>query len=360
MTEMLSPRFQHLAEIERRRISMPPGMGYLRFNRLEKPDPWPEWLLDDIRQNLPLDQIQRYPDYPPFYERLAKHLDVPADRLVVGAGIEEFARSLFMICGDPGDSIVVHPWPSCAMFGIYARVFQLNLVRAALPVPDGFHDANLKLVWLVSPGQPVESLLSVEALREIATETRDIGCVLAIDEAYYGFGAPTALELVDEFDNVVVLRTFSKAYGCAGLRVGYAVAQEPLKRALDAVRQSGEVSSLSMWIATRLMDSPGYVEDSTRDVRRGRNILLAALHTCGLNAYGSHANYVAVHVPDAQRVARDLCMRDVWVRSFSPNEGAPHDWLLVTCGTIGGAGAFFSELRDLLGFDTPPLNEESP
>src|SRR5262245_5543756 len=99
---MLRPEFQHLAGVERRRISMPEGIT-MRLNRLEKPEPWPAELQAEIAEAVRLDQVQQYPAYNPFYDQLAAFVGVPVESIVVGAGIEEFIRTLMLLCAGTGD-----------------------------------------------------------------------------------------------------------------------------------------------------------------------------------------------------------------------------------------------------------------
>lgn len=349
---MFRDELAHLSSIERKRIVMPSNVT-MRIGRLEKPEPWPAALLDEIRRTMPLDCIQQYPNYPAFYDRLAAHVGVPEDRIVVGAGIEEFIRQLMAACF--GKSMAVL-WPSCAMVDVYAKAFNVHLNRIVTdphdpPSIDAIINTvglNTGLVMLANPGQPVETCYSADELRDLARHCRDRNALLAIDEAYYGFGAPTALPLVDEFDNVVVLRTFSKAFGAAGLRIGYAVAGPRAKRAIDAVRQSGEVSALSMHIATVLMDRYAeFVQPSIDEVCRSRDWLRSQLrYEGGWNAWGSYANHVLVYCGQyLDRKMKALAAEGIYPRSTSV---APLETcMLITCGSMDLAQRFYERFRAL-------------
>lgn len=348
---MLRDELAHLPDVERRRIVMPQGIT-MRIGRLEKPEPWPPALLDAIRSTMPLDLMQQYPNYPAFYDRLAARVGVPENRIVVGAGIEEFIRIL--MCGCFGQRMAVL-WPTCAMVDVYARAFNVDLWRIVTDPynPPSINDIicripfeNCGLVMLANPGQPVETCYSVGELRELAFFCQALGVTLAIDEAYHGFGAPSALPLVDEFENVVVLRTFSKAYGAAGLRVGFAVAGARAKRAIDAVRQSGEVSSLSMHVATVLMDRyDEFVRPGIDEICASRDWLLGKLHEVGFRAWGSHANHVLVDMGSAQRLqdtVTKLAAEGIYPRatSVAPLESC----LLITCGSRDLMQRFYARL----------------
>jgi histidinol-phosphate aminotransferase len=343
-------RFRHLAEIERRRIVMPDNVR-MRLNRLERPEPWPEDLLRMIEAGAALHKLQQYPSYPEFYERLSRFFQVPVDQIVVGAGIEEFIRSLFMLCIRPGDK-VAFLWPTCAMFEIYALAFGAEVVRIVTdPANDLNHEqliaqlpGDLKLLILANPGQPVDCFYGYGAIHDIARACEERGAVLAVDEAYNGFGAPTVSAEVAHHPNMVVLRTFSKAFGAASIRLGFAVAGPVLHRALDAVRQSGEVSTSSMHVATVLMDQfDPFVATGIAEVIAGRDLLRLTANVLGMRARGRWANHVLIELPNATEVARRLRHRGVLVRDEMPDPLDRH--LLVTCGSPALMTEFIDELR---------------
>lgn len=345
--------FQHLAGIERRRIPATPA-GDMRLHRLERPEPWSPLLIEALNTAAKWDEVQQYPDYAPFYARLSRFIGVPANRIVVGAGIEEFIRCLVMLCCDPGEK-VAFTYPTCAMFDIYARVFGARAMHidvdpvAPLSAIDigGKLYLDTRLVILPSPGQPVDTCYPIEDLRLLARHCDIIGAILVVDEAYHGFGAPTAIPLIDEFDNVVVLRTFSKAFGAASLRVGFAVAGEKITRALDAVRASGEISGPSLRAATVLMDRwEDEVLPGISEVIAGRDSLRRTLERDGYRVRGTNANHVLIDMgsPDkARATAAWLHQAGVHVRV----NVAPCDaWLMVTSGGRELMGRFYEAFRN--------------
>jgi histidinol-phosphate aminotransferase len=356
---MFTARYQHLDAIQRHRIVMPDNTR-MRLNRLEKPEPWRTELQIAIAQALPYGRLQQYPDYPKFYERLAQFLRVETEDIVIGAGIEEFIRTLFMLCVEPGDKIaILHP--TCAMFEIYGKVFGANLIKIEMNpnkpksswelINELPNDINLLI--LPNPGQPVENHFNLEELAEIASACFARDAVLAIDEAYHGFGAVSALEtdLHMQFSNVVILRTFSKALGAASIRLGCAIAGPRIRNALDAVRQSGEVSSFSMCAATVLMDNyDGIVSRGIAEIANTRNWLRESIKSYfNYKAWGSYANHVLIEFP-SPAVANGLKLRlgiqGVLIKGEFP---PPLDrCLLVTVGGYDLMNTFFQRMKDEL------------
>lgn len=349
-----------IAPVIRRRIEMPGGVK-LRLNRLEKPEPWTPEQLAEITERAVMPAIarlQQYPAYPAFYEQLAAHLGVHVNGLVVGAGIEEFIRTLFML--NAGGRVAVL-WPTCAMFEVYAQAFKIELVK----IPTGHprmtmeellerirEEGHLDLVLIVNPGQPVDTFFEPYELDDLAEECSRRGIWLAVDEAYHGFRVAesgSSLTLADFHENVTVLRSFSKSFGAASLRLGYAYSSPAVHRILDSVRQSGEVSAVSMAVGSLLMDRfAEWIEPWRASVRTARNVTVARLRDAskkvlhwpgrGFHTYGLYANHILIELVGGelevdQRKAAiydALLARGTLIR---PNLPRPlHRHLLVTCG----------------------------
>lgn len=334
----------HAAQIERHRIPATPD-GLMRLHRLERPEPWPAELVAKMR-DCPHENL--YPDYAPFYARLADYTGYPADRIVVGQGIEGLIRDIVMLCCRPGDGFAF-TWPTCAMFDLYARIFQTVPHRI---VTDPDHPISVsdviaavqpgtKLLLLPNPGQPVDLWFDIEELAEIADHCAEVGAVLAIDEAYHGFGAPTALPLVRRFQNVVVLRTFSKMFGAAAIRVGFAVAGWQISRALHGVRQSGEIAGPPLHAAAVLLDNLDHVEYAARDTAKGRDWLRDELRGRGYGTRGHWANHVLVDLGSAAAATETAARIEALGARVRHGMPAPLDHhLMVTAARQGIMGRF--------------------
>lgn len=342
---MLSERFQHLVALSRKRIPPTPDAD-LRLHRLEKPEPWPRVLLDKIAGG----DFHKYPDYGAFYRRLARYAGVSPDNIVVGQGIEGLIRDLFMLCCDPGDT-VVFTYPTCAMFDIYANVFQAKAHHVIIdpknvPTIEQFIASlpeTFKLLILPNPGQPVDLCFSSDELKMLAEACEQRNAVLAIDQAYAFFGADIHHLLPLEHKNVVSLLTFSKAYGGAGLRVGFAIAAGELYHALNGVRQSGEVAGPSMAAVMVLLDNfEEFVLPWIADVVAARQTLVRDLQQAGLWVRGNCANHVLVDMGNpgfARVVAEQLVQTGVHIRV----NAAPLDrYLMITCGSQKLMQQFFN------------------
>lgn len=319
----VAEQFRRLPEIKRRRIEMPPHT--MRLNRLERPEPWSHELWARAALSMTHVDWYLYPDYLKFYRRLAEFVEVSEREIVVGAGIEEFIRSFMML--HQGRRVAVL-WPTCLMFEIYARAFGVELVKIPTPcsIEDVARNVSVDAILLVNPGQPFETCFQPEEIQWLCRAFPDAW--IAVDEAYHGFGAPTVLGDHRVYPNLMVLRTFSKAFGAAGIRLGYAVGARRTLDYLDAVRPSGEVSGLSMAVATVLMDNPEAVEAGVAEVMAGREWLRARFAEVGYVVRGEWGNHVLVETTQAVKIVHDLQEIGVLVRLVDEQH------FMVTCGSV--------------------------
>jgi len=180
----------------------------------------------------------------------------------------------------------------------------------------------------------------------IARRCTEIGAVFALDEAYYGFGAATSLNLINEFNNLVILRTFSKAFGAAAIRVGYAVGHPIAIKPLDAIRESGEIAGPSLHAAVQLMRHwATHIVPGIAEITAGRDWLRKALQNLGYEADGSVANHVLVKIEQetAAALGARLQAKGAHVKFGYP---APLDrHLLITAGPISLMREFYSVFK---------------
>ena len=339
---MYLERFRHLYDFPRVRIPEPEwGPDTMRLQRNEKPDAWPKELLERIFANVPENLLQRYPDPLPFYSKLSDFLGVPKESLLVTSGVDEAIRNIVALSCEPGDEFAV-TWPGYAMYDVYARMYGLTETKI-IYAPDRFMTASelcskvpdyAKVLFLPNPSQPVENCFDLEGLAEIAEycQARDI--LFAVDEAYYLFGAPTAAPLIDRFNNVIIMRTFSKAFGAASIRLGYLIGGPDALAPLSAFRLAHEANALSLHAASVLLDCfESHVRPSIDSICEGRDYLRSSALEHGFPAWGEVSNNVMIDLGSNEKmstVTKSLEDKGVYVKGRFPEPLDQH--ILVTCG----------------------------
>ncbi|MDA0239926.1 MAG: aminotransferase class I/II-fold pyridoxal phosphate-dependent enzyme [Proteobacteria bacterium] len=242
----------------------------------ENADPDLIRLVGDVLQAIPPEAASVYPNLPPLYQKLAGHLGVDRDRIALAAGSEGAIRQIFEAFVDPGDVVAISQ-PSFGMYEVYVHMFGATLaplpyektvagpVLSAGKVIATIQKQRPKLVFLPNPDSPTGTVFNEEDLRTIIEVTGESGGLITIDEAYFPFYEETVLPWTTEYEHLIVLRTTSKAWAMAGLRIGYAVSAPTIIEAIQKVRPMFEVNSIAVEVFLRMLD---HYEDVLAAVQR--------------------------------------------------------------------------------------------
>ena len=248
--------------------------GKISLNKNEAPFS-PQDIVPDIDFDLGPAPFNVYPDAFPLYEALANFLGCARENLLFTCGSEQAIRQAFEVMVGPGDE-VVYMNPSFAMIDVFASQFRAK--KSIVPFNDQLQcpvadilatiTRQTKLVVLPNPNNPTGSILSNEELERIAVKCAPSGTMLLVDEAYYHYYPQSAVQLVQKYEHVIITRTFSKAWGLAGTRVGYVVAQPQTINLLRKVKPIDEVSTPAIHQCLQVLRHP---EILTRNVGQVQN-----------------------------------------------------------------------------------------
>jgi histidinol-phosphate aminotransferase len=288
-----------------------------------------------------IDELSRYPDGNGFELKaaLAARHAVAADQIVLGNGSNDILELVTQAFLRPGDQAVY----SRHAFAVYPLATQARgATGVEVPAIDYGHDLHgmraaitpaTRVVFVANPNNPTGTWLAADALeRFVASVPAD--ALVVLDEAYDEYLEPAqqsaSTAWVGRYPNLVVSRTFSKAYGLAALRVGYGIMDPKVANMLNRVRQPFNVNSLAQAAALAALADAGYVAESRRLNREGMRQLEEGFRGLGLDWVPSHANFLLVKVGDAGTVYLRLLKRGVIVRPVA-NYALP-EWLRVTIG----------------------------
>jgi histidinol-phosphate aminotransferase len=291
---------------------------------------------------------------------LSGFLGVDADRLIVGNGSENIIELACLAFLNPGDRVITLG-PSFGLHEIYARAMSASVEKIEVGADLQFDLPSwwsalrtcAKIVMFSNPSNPVGCILRTAEFRDLIRRT-PADSVLVVDEAYYEFaqGAeyPDSIRELDRQDRPwLVLRTFSKAYGLAGLRVGYGIASSPdVVRLLDRVRTPFNVNSAAQIAAAAALQDQDHVARSVRGIVGERIAMRRDLIERGYEVAESHANFLFIKVrDDAQLCANRLMARGVVVKPWRDPGYARY--IRVSIGSPADNGYFLAVLRDVNG-----------
>lgn len=265
----------------------------------------------------------RYPSLygAPLKQALVRYVGVEGAAIVTGCGSDDVIDCAMRAFGAPGDRIVFAT-PTFSMVPVFARINGLEPV--GLPFrddwdidPEALVDAGAKITYLCAPNNPTATPASRAAIEYVVEHARG---VVILDEAYAELAADPCADLVARSERLLVTRTFSKAFGLAGLRVGYGIGAPELLGMLERVRGPYKLNALAEGAAVAaLAEAPealGWVRVHAALAREARGRLADALRELGLAPLPSDANFVFVPLADAPAVGRRMIDRGVLVRSM--------------------------------------------
>ncbi|PHR73591.1 MAG: histidinol-phosphate transaminase [Lutibacter sp.] len=281
------------------------------------------WL--DANENPNETELNRYPD--PLQLKLkteiSKIKNVPLEQIFIGNGSDEAIDLLFRAFCEPRLSKAYIFPPTYGMYKVSAAINNIDLVE--LPLTKTFELpssekilSNLKsdgLIFICSPNNPTGNSMDSERIKEIATNFNGL---IVVDEAYIDFSInKSAISLLQEIPNLVVLQTFSKAYGLAGARVGTAFASPEVISILNKIKPPYNINSLSIDAALNVIKNKESIQNQIDEIILEREILRIALSnlTCVNKIFPSDANFLLVEFTDSQLVFAELISKGIVVRN---------------------------------------------
>lgn len=313
----------------------PAGTRVVKLNTNENPyPPSPEAMA--VLRDFDPDLLRRYPDplAKAFRGAVGGVLGFPQEWILPGNGSDEVLAMLVHALAGEGD-VVSFATPTYVLYETMAHMQDAHLVTVPfdesykLPI-DALAKARAKVTFVANPNSPSGTASSPEELRELAGRLKG---VLVIDEAYGDFASFNCLDLAREMPNVIVLRTFSKSYSLAGLRLGFGVANPDLLEGLWKVKDSYNLDALTQAVGLAAMADQEHMRANARRIIASRAKLAGDLAERGFQVWPSQSNFLLARVPggDGKGLYAALKARGVLVRYFHQEQ--MYDKLRITVGT---------------------------
>lgn len=307
----------------------------------------------DANEN-PKGSYNRYPDphQTALKEVVAKVKSVSSENVFIGNGSDEAIDLIFRTFANPGkDKVIVCP-PTYGMYEVSANINDVEIINIPL-LPDFqldkqailktiVQDVNIKLIFICSPNNPTGNL--IEGIEEITEKFKGI---VIVDEAYIDFSPEsTKVPLINTYSNVIVLQTLSKAWGLAGIRVGFAFAQTEIIALLNKIKAPYNISTLNQQQALSKLSNLEEFETQRKEILAERDRLETELLALPMvqKIYPSSANFLLVEVTDANRMYNELVNKKVIVRN---RHTVIKNCIRITVGTKQENNILLTELKDI-------------
>lgn len=326
------------------------GTQIIKLNSNENPYP-PSPAALAVLQNIDGEWLRRYPEPfgGEFRQAASIVLGVPSDWIIVGNGSDEVLNLVIRACAEPGRK-VVYPMPTYVLYRTLSEAQAAEFIEIpygedySLPIAELVANQGY-VTFIATPNSPSGHIVPIDDLRKLAGQ---LSGVLVIDEAYTDFAEENALSLVAEFDNIIVIRTLSKGYSLAGLRLGFGVANPKLLDGLFKVKDSYNIDAIACAVATAAITDQAYKNACVAKIKASRTQLAQDLQKLGFRVWDSHTNFLLVQPPqgNAEYLYQKLKAQKILIRYFK--QPRLDDKLRITVGTDEQNQALVAALTDLL------------
>lgn len=315
------------------RVPQPEGRGaYIRLDQNENPDGVPKWLFDSVMEKVTPEFLAIYPEETVPTEKYAKMLGLEKENVTLTDGSTVGMGYVIKVFGQPGKDILCVT-PSFAMYEVYAEMIGMNVRNLKYENDFSYKientlnaiNENTGIVVLVNPNMPVGNVYSREEIVSIINKARQYNAAVIIDEAYYYFYDKTSIDLIKEYDNVFVLRTFSKMLSIPSLRLGVIMSSPENIKNINNYKPHYTVNSIALLFAEAIVDNHDRLLSELKEqYLEGKEYIMKALNDNGYETIPSEGCYV--------------CIKPKYKTSRELTDLLQENGILILCGKGGLTG----------------------
>ncbi len=321
----------------------------------ENPYPFPSTLLEKMLKEL--SSINRYPNpsYREVKESIAEYTGFATEHIAIGNGASDIIDLICKITLSPLDKVVM-PVPTYTLYMLTSMIWEASLTYVETEKSDFRVTAeeirpyldDARLVFLGSPNNPTGRSVEKHQMQEML-KTRET--LFIVDETYFEFSGKSVAELINNYPNLIVIRSLSKFYSFAGGRLGYALAHPSIVRSLEKVRLPFNVNSFAHRAVNFIFTHQSYFKKIGRKIISERSHLISSLKKLGLKLWPSNANFFIVKLSDgytAEEFTTDLAQNGIIIRNLKNLIGLTGEYVRITVGTSEENRRFLQVCKRLL------------
>ncbi len=330
-----------------------PSGKVIKLNTNENPYP-PAPGVEALLKGYDISLLRKYPDMnsSSLVNALAEKYNVKPSQVFVGIGSDDVLAMAFLTFFNSGKKILF-PDITYSFYDVWADLFKIPYEQITLDNDFVIHPEDYAVenggVIFPNPNAPTGVSMGLDGIRSILDRNRDVVCI--VDEAYVDFGTESALKLLPEYDNLLVVQTFSKSRSMAGLRVGYAIGNEKMISYLQDVKfsfNSYTMNSLTLAVGAEAVRDDEYFVNTCEKIIRTREKLKGDLKELGFEFADSKANFIFATHPrvSAESIYNELKNRNIYVRFFK--KPRIDNYLRITVGTDEECDELVRNLKEII------------
>jgi histidinol-phosphate aminotransferase len=339
---------------ELKEYSVPQDKYEVKLNQNESPYDVPKDLKEEIIKRMMNTDWNRYPSRTaiPLVEAISEYTNFPKEGIVAANASNEIIQGIFQAICDSTDKLVAIS-PGFAIYPYLSQIMDLNLAEVPLLEDFSFdvpaiikEGKDAKLVVLALPNNPTGTTISIDKIEEIA---QNINGIFVVDEAYFEFSQKTAISLLDRYDNIIIIRTLSKAFGLAGLRLGYLLTNAEIASAVQKAKLPFSVGIFGQIAGEILLKKNEYIKNVVKKILDEKEKVFSGLKGIPtIEPVPSFTNFILFRTQSVsgKELFEEMYRRGVLLRFF--NTPRLKDTLRVTIGKPEGNEIFLKTLKEVL------------
>ena len=323
----------------------------LRLDMNENPIGLPEDFVEEVKKKITPSFLATYPEKDELIKLIAKHNRIGENQITVTAGSDEAMRIIFQCFGEKNKrSLTVSP--TFEMYDVYSKMF--GMVHDMVNYEEDFSvsvdeiikkiTTDTRIVILLNPNSPIGTVYSDNELESIIRVAKKNKAIVVIDEAYHYFYKHTFMDKIKEHKNLIILRTFSKLFSIAGLRVGYAVSNPDIIQYMENAEATFNVNNVGILFASEVLKRPDIMQELQKKEAEGRKWLTEKLKENKYRYCSKNGNYVLFFPKkNSTQIVKELKEKNIWIRDYS--KGILKGWIRVSTGDVESMQKFWKSFK---------------
>jgi len=299
---------------------------FIRFDKNERTIPFSKEIYQGMLSTISSDVIPMYPDQSFLYSKLSEFLCIEKDHILLTAGSDAAIKSIYETYVNSGDK-VIYLWPTYSMIDVYAAMFEAEKVKIeySSKLELDFEtllreiDEKSKVVFIANPNQPTGTILQDSQIHDLIKKAEQTSTLIVFDEAYQQFSnQESCIKYVKKFPHVMVVQTFSKAFGLASIRLGYIVSQKININWLYKVKSYADINLFALKLAEYLLDNYWIVEDYIQNVKDSKDLLESEFKFQDIDTIKGYTNFMHLKFPigyDLELIAEKMKDKGYLIRT---------------------------------------------
>ena len=280
--------------------------SFVRMDKNERSIAFPEKVFHEMMSSISSELLTMYPDQKPFYRKLSTFLNVNEESLLLSPGSDAAIKMIFETYISPHDEIIFLD-PTYAMVEVYANMFEAEQIKIKysedllLPFEKLLNSicSKTRAVFIADPNQPTGTILKEDQVVLLLDKALQSDTLVIFDEAYYNFSQrDSVLSHLKMYPNLIVTRTFSKAFGLASVRLGYIISHAQNIDCMYKVKTLSDINLFALKFGEYLLDNYHIVEDYVKNVNESKYLIANSLQSLEIECIGGNANFIHLRLPE--------------------------------------------------------------